>query len=90
MPVKPPKALVSRSSGKDAGYAVLQAQRDASLDVIGVLTTVAEGSARVAVHGMRDILLTRQKDRRPEHAQDLRRRRRGQAPSTRLRVRPNN
>ena len=53
------RAYVSWSSGKDSAFALHEARR-AGIDVAGLLTTVNETHARVAMHGVRDALLDRQ------------------------------
>lgn len=55
-----PKAFISWSSGKDAAFALCEAQRLGLADVVGVLTTINEVYDRVAMHGVRDSLLDRQ------------------------------
>ncbi|MGH9476121.1 MAG: ATP-binding protein [Terriglobales bacterium] len=56
----PPKAYLSWSSGKDAAYALCEARRRGSADIVGVLTTLNEVHDRVAMHGVRHALLRRQ------------------------------
>jgi uncharacterized protein (TIGR00290 family) len=57
---RPPKAFVSWSSGKDSAFALYEAQRCGLAEVVGVLTTLSEVYARVAMHGVRDSVLDRQ------------------------------
>lgn len=51
------KAFVSWSSGKDAAFALFEAQRSGIAEVAGVLTTINEVHDRVAMHGVRASLL---------------------------------
>lgn len=51
--MKRPQVLVSWSSGKDSAWMLLQLQRDPSIDVVGLLTTINETHNRVAMHGVR-------------------------------------
>ena len=55
-----PKAFVSWSSGKDSAFALHEARRLGTVDVVGLLTTVNEVHHRVAMHGTRESLLDRQ------------------------------
>lgn len=55
------KALVSWSSGKDSAW-MLHVLRQQGVEVVGLLTTVREGSARVAIHDVRPELLAAQAD----------------------------
>jgi uncharacterized protein (TIGR00290 family) len=64
-PRKPPSAgrertVVSWSSGKDAAFALGEAQRSLDLEVVGLLTTVTSPFGRVSMHGVREALLERQ------------------------------
>ena len=54
------KAFVSWSSGKDSAFALLEAKRSGTVDVVGILTTITETYDRVAMHGVRNSLLDRQ------------------------------
>jgi uncharacterized protein (TIGR00290 family) len=56
----PPKAFVSWSSGKDSAFALHEARRLELAEIVGVLTTINEEYARVAMHGVREELLDRQ------------------------------
>lgn len=56
----PKKSLISWSGGKDAAYALHLIRQDAAWDVVGLITTVTEGSARVQIHGVRLDLLEKQ------------------------------
>lgn len=58
--LRPPKAFVSWSSGKDSAFALYEAQRSGLAEVVGVLTTISEVYGRVAMHGVRDSVLDRQ------------------------------
>jgi len=60
MVVRPPKAFVSWSSGKDSAYALLEARRQRIAEIVGIITTVDADDACVAVHRVRSSLLTRQ------------------------------
>ncbi|HLG86177.1 MAG TPA: ATP-binding protein [Alphaproteobacteria bacterium] len=53
----PPKAFISWSSGKDSAFALYEARRLGLADIAGVLTTVNEVHDRVAMHGVRSVLL---------------------------------
>lgn len=55
-----PKAVVSWSSGKDAAFAMLEAQRLGLADIVGMLTTVSEVDGRVPIHELDARLLARQ------------------------------
>ncbi|HEX7836579.1 MAG TPA: hypothetical protein VF469_03900 [Kofleriaceae bacterium] len=57
-----PKALVSWSSGKDSAFALHEVQRAGELEIAGLLTTVNQEFARVAMHAVRVELLRRQAD----------------------------
>jgi uncharacterized protein (TIGR00290 family) len=56
------KALLSWSSGKDSAWAlhVLRQRHRHELEVVGLLTTINETHARVAMHAVRDSLLEAQ------------------------------
>ena len=58
--LRPEKAFVSWSSGKDSAFALFEARRSGVADVVGVLTTINEEYDRVAMHGVRRSLLERQ------------------------------
>jgi uncharacterized protein (TIGR00290 family) len=58
--LKPPPALVSWSSGKDAAYALREVVRTGVVTPVGLLTTVSEAFGRVSMHGVREELLRRQ------------------------------
>ncbi len=55
-----PKALLSWSSGKDAAWALHVLRCTGELDVVGLLTTTNEAFDRVAMHGVREVLLEAQ------------------------------
>jgi uncharacterized protein (TIGR00290 family) len=55
-----PRAVLSWSSGKDAAYALHRLRQDGSYNVVALLTTVGTETGRVATHGIRGELLTRQ------------------------------
>jgi uncharacterized protein (TIGR00290 family) len=54
------RALLSWSSGKDSAWALHELRRSRELQLVGLVTTVNEAFARVAMHGVRDALLERQ------------------------------
>jgi uncharacterized protein (TIGR00290 family) len=56
----PPKAYVSWSSGKDSAFALHEARRLRTAEIVGILTTINEVHQRVAMHGVRESLLDRQ------------------------------
>jgi uncharacterized protein (TIGR00290 family) len=58
--LRPPKAFISWSSGKDSAYALHEARREGLAEVVGALTTLNEAYDRVAMHGVRDSVLDRQ------------------------------
>ena len=60
MAARLPKAFVSWSSGKDCAYALLEARRQSIAEIVGIITTINTTDDRVAVHGVRQGLLTRQ------------------------------
>jgi uncharacterized protein (TIGR00290 family) len=55
-----PRALLAWSSGKDSAWALHELRRRGEVDVVGLLTTVNEAFARVAMHGVRESLLEAQ------------------------------
>ncbi len=55
-----PKALLSWSSGKDAAWALHVLRERDEVEVVGLLTTTNEAFERVAMHGVREVLLTAQ------------------------------
>ena len=55
-----PKALIAWSSGKDSAWALHEARRTNEFDIVGALTTVTDGFARVSMHGVREELLRAQ------------------------------
>ena len=52
-----PKGLVSWSSGKDSAWALETVRKDNNIDIVGLLTTVTNGYARVSMHGVREEIL---------------------------------
>jgi len=58
--MRPPKAFISWSSGKDSAYALDEARSGGLADVVGAITTLSEAYDRVAMHGVRSSLLDRQ------------------------------
>ena len=58
--LRPPKAFISWSSGKDSAFALHEARRTGAAEIVGVLTTLNEVYGRVAMHGVRDSVLDRQ------------------------------
>lgn len=57
-----PKLLMSWSSGKDSAWALHCLRAAGEYDVVGLVTTLNEEFARVAMHGVRDALLEAQAD----------------------------
>ena len=57
------RTWVSWSSGKDSTFALGAARKDPTLDVAGLLTTVNSDADRVAMHGVRRVLLEAQAQR---------------------------
>jgi uncharacterized protein (TIGR00290 family) len=55
-----PRAVLAWSSGKDSAYALHRLRQDGSYNVVALLTTVVSDTGRVATHGIRGELLTRQ------------------------------
>ncbi|WP_372605423.1 ATP-binding protein [Actibacterium sp.] len=55
-----PRAVLSWSSGKDCAFALYETRRQGLADVVAALTTTNEAFERVAMHGTRNDLLTRQ------------------------------
>jgi uncharacterized protein (TIGR00290 family) len=55
-----PRAVLSWSSGKDAAYALHRLRQEGSYNVVALLTAVVTETGRVATHGIRGELLTRQ------------------------------
>lgn len=54
------KVLVSWSSGKDSAWMLQELRRDRRYEVCGLLTTLNESAARVAMHAVRESLLEAQ------------------------------
>jgi len=55
-----PQAWIAWSSGKDSAWALHEARRTNEFDIVGALTTVTDGFARVSMHGVREELLRAQ------------------------------
>jgi uncharacterized protein (TIGR00290 family) len=55
-----PKALIAWSSGKDSAWALHEIRKDGAYEIVGALTTVTDGFARVSMHGVREDLLRAQ------------------------------
>jgi uncharacterized protein (TIGR00290 family) len=55
--VRPPKAVLSWSTGKDCAFALIEAHRQGLADVVALLSTTNEAFDRVAMHGTRNALL---------------------------------
>ncbi|HEU4431166.1 MAG TPA: ATP-binding protein [Myxococcota bacterium] len=56
------RVLLSWSSGKDSAWTLQVLRGDASLELVGLLTTINESAQRVAMHGVADELLAAQAD----------------------------
>src|SRR6185503_11495273 len=54
------KTMLSWSSGKDSAWTLLKLQRDPSIEVVGLVTTMNEAFDRVAMHAVRAQLLRAQ------------------------------
>ncbi len=54
------KALVFWSGGKDSAYALHVLRGQGEIDIVGLLTTVNRPARRIAVHAVRETLLTAQ------------------------------
>src|SRR5438067_9963367 len=54
------RAWMSWSSGKDSAFALHAARTSGELEIVALLTTVAEAYDRVAMHGVRESLLRAQ------------------------------
>lgn len=61
--VRPPKAWMSWSSGKDSAFALDACRHDPAVEVVGLLTTVNADADRVAMHAVRRELLEAQANR---------------------------
>ncbi len=57
------RTWMSWSSGKDSAWTLLQLQRDPTIELCGLLTTVNETHGRVAMHAVREALLEIQAER---------------------------
>jgi uncharacterized protein (TIGR00290 family) len=58
--MRQPKAWVAWSSGKDSAWALYTVRQQGDTEIAGLLTTITEGSDRIAVHGVREELLRAQ------------------------------
>ena len=56
------KTLLSWSTGKDAAWALQCLRQDASVELVGLVTTINAAADRVAMHGVRRQLLEAQAD----------------------------
>ncbi len=54
------KVLLAWSGGKDSAMALYELRKVPGVEVVGLLTTVAEGYDRISMHGVRRVLLERQ------------------------------
>lgn len=54
------KAILSWSSGKDSAWALHVLRQDPAIEVVGLLTTINEAFDRVAMHGVRRVLVEAQ------------------------------
>ena len=54
------KLLISWSSGKDSALALCEMKSRKGYEIRALLTTLATGSGRIGIHGLRSILLERQ------------------------------
>jgi uncharacterized protein (TIGR00290 family) len=57
---RPPPALISWSSGKDAAHALYEVARTQAVQPVGLLTTITDAFGRVSMHGVREELLRAQ------------------------------
>ncbi|MDY6764688.1 MAG: ATP-binding protein [Halobacteria archaeon] len=57
------KAVLSWSGGKDAAYALYEVQKERSIEVVELLTTISAETGRSTMHGVRKGLLDRQSER---------------------------
>jgi len=55
-----PRALIAWSSGKDSAWALHRVRTEGEYEIVGALTTVAEHTDRVSMHGVREELLRAQ------------------------------
>jgi diphthamide synthase (EF-2-diphthine--ammonia ligase) len=55
-----PRAWVAWSSGKDSLWALHVARQSEAVEVVGLLTTVAETDLRIPMHGVREEILIAQ------------------------------
>jgi uncharacterized protein (TIGR00290 family) len=55
--MRPPKAWMAWSSGKDSAWALHVARQHGLADIVGLLTTVTDAYGRISMHGVREELL---------------------------------
>lgn len=60
--MKPEKALMAWSSGKDSAFALHVARAMLDCEIVGALTTVTDTFRRVSIHGVREEILRAQCD----------------------------
>jgi uncharacterized protein (TIGR00290 family) len=58
--LRPPRAWLSWSSGKDSAFALHELRRTATCEVVGLLTVVTDPFDRVSMHGVREELVEAQ------------------------------
>lgn len=56
----PKKTLLPWSSGEDSAWALRLMQQDPSLEVVGLITTLNEGSGRIGMHAVREAFVDAQ------------------------------
>ena len=61
-PPRQKKALLAWSGGKDAAMALWRLQQDPTVSVVGLFTTITEGTRRMPIHGVSEALLKLQAD----------------------------
>lgn len=55
--MRPPKAWMAWSSGKDSAWALHVARHQSNVAIVGLLTTVTDMYSRISMHGVREELL---------------------------------
>lgn len=55
--MRPPKAWMAWSSGKDSAWALHVTRQQDLVDIVGLLTTVTDAYGRISMHGVREELL---------------------------------
>ena len=60
--VDPVRGWMSWSSGKDSAFALHTVRTAGRVEITGLLTTLTQATDRVAVHGVRRVLLQAQAD----------------------------